>query len=91
MAEGFREVLGAWEELCVAAEAYRELDAERVLVLFQFSGRGKRSGLEVGQIRTKAAQVFHVRDGKVTRLVHYLDHEHALAELGLPPEHDERE
>jgi hypothetical protein len=48
MTEGFRGFLSAWEEARVEAEQYRELDAERVLVLFHFSARGKRSGLEAG-------------------------------------------
>ena len=83
MTQGFRGFLRAWEEARVEAEQYCELDAERVLVLFHFSARGKRSGLEAGQIRTEGAQVFHVRGGKVTRLVQYLDREHAFADLGL--------
>ena len=43
------------------------------------SGRGKISGLELGQIRTEWATHMHVHRGKVTRLVIYLDREHALA------------
>jgi ketosteroid isomerase-like protein len=86
MAEGWRGVLTAWEEFRAEAEEYRELDGERVLVLAQFSARGKRSGLEVGQMRAKAANLFHVRGGKVTRLVFYFDRERALADLGLAPE-----
>ena len=83
MAEGWREWLGAWEELRVEADEYRELDDERVLVLVHWSGRGKTSGLELGPMRTKGASLFHVRDGKVTRLVLYLDRELGLEELGL--------
>ena len=61
-------------------DEYRELDSERVLALDHFSGRGKTSGLEIGQIRTKAAALFHLRDGKVTRLVLYWDRERAFAD-----------
>jgi ketosteroid isomerase-like protein len=86
MVEGWREFLSAWEEWRGEAEEYRELDEERGLVLGQFTARGKTSGLEVAQLRTKGANVFHVRDGKVTRLVIYHDHERALVDLGLAPE-----
>ena len=67
----------------VEAEQFRELDAERVLVLYHIRGRGKRNGLEAEQIRTEGAQLFHLRDGKVTKLVQYLDRGHAFADLGL--------
>jgi ketosteroid isomerase-like protein len=83
MAEGWRDVLGAWESLRGEVEAYRELDADRVLVLFRYGGRGKTSGLELGHVGAKSAQVFHVRDGKVTRLVTYWVRDRALADLGL--------
>jgi ketosteroid isomerase-like protein len=63
MVEGFRDFLSAWEEYGIEAEAYRELDDERVLALAHFSGRGKTSGLDVGQMRAKGACLFHLRDG----------------------------
>jgi ketosteroid isomerase-like protein len=90
IAQGWREYLSAREDFRSDAREYRELDDGRVLVLAQFSARGKRSGLEVGQIWTKGASLFHVRDGKVTKLVNYWDRERALAELDLAPEADSR-
>jgi ketosteroid isomerase-like protein len=69
--------------LNVEAQEYRELDDERVLVLSRYSGRGKTSGLELGQIGAKAATLFHIRDGKVTRFVGYWDRDRAFADLGL--------
>jgi ketosteroid isomerase-like protein len=86
MAAGVRDFLSAWEEFRVAVDDYRELAGDRVLVLAHFSGRGKTSGLELGQMRTEGANLFHFRDGKVTRLVHYLVRERALAELGVGTE-----
>jgi ketosteroid isomerase-like protein len=86
MAAGFRDFLSAWDDWRIEAEEYRELDDERVLVLYRRSGRGKASGLEVGQISSMAANVFHVRNGKVTRLAVYWDSGRALADLGLAPE-----
>ena len=78
-----RSLFGALADFRNEAEDYRELDAERVLVLTHVSGRGKTSGLQVGQIGTKGANLFHIRDGKVTRLVLHWDREQALADLGL--------
>ena len=83
MAVAFRDFLSTWEQIRVAAGEYREVDGGRVLVLVSFSGHGKTSGLELAQIPTKPANVFHVRGGKVTRLVLYWDQERALADLGL--------
>jgi ketosteroid isomerase-like protein len=83
MAEGWRGFLSAWSGFRGDADEYRVLDDDRVLVLNQFSARGKASGLEVGQIRTKSANLFHIRDGKVTRLVVYFDRDRAFADLGL--------
>ena len=91
MASTHRDFLAAWEDWGVEVEECRELDAERVLVLFHFSGRGKRSGLDIGKIGTKGASLFHVRGDKVTRLVQYLDRKRAFADLGLAPETGSRE
>ena len=83
MAEGARANLEVWDEIRFELDEYRELDDERVLALHAYSGRGKASGLEIEQMRAKGAQVFHIRGGKVTRLVHYWDSQRAFADLGL--------
>jgi ketosteroid isomerase-like protein len=88
MAEGFRDFLGAWDEYRVEADEFRELDLERVLVLDHGVGRGRTSGLELGQMRANGAHLFHIRDGMVTRHVAYWDRERALSDLGLAPEAD---
>lgn len=62
------------------------------LVLTRWIGRGKTSGLvfgvESGQLRATGANLFHCRDGKVTRVLLYLDRRRAVADLGLAPEVD---
>ncbi|HME03887.1 MAG TPA: hypothetical protein VKG38_12765 [Solirubrobacteraceae bacterium] len=83
MREGERRLLDAWEGFGSGAEEYRELDDERVLVLTYRRGRGKRSGLELEQLGATGADLFHVRAGKVTKLVLYGNRERALADLGL--------
>ncbi len=79
-APGIEAFVALWETLRFDAEQYRELDDGSVLVMSRMRGRGASSGVEVNQRR---ASVFHVRDGKVTRLALYWDPERALADLGL--------
>jgi ketosteroid isomerase-like protein len=81
-----RDWVNAWEDYRVQAYEYRELGDERILVLFRYSGRGKVSGLELGELAMNGAGVFDVRDAKVTRLVAYWDRDRALADLGLAPD-----
>ena len=82
LAQGWGSWLGAWDDFRAEVEDYREIDGERVLVLNHFRGRGKTSGLELGHMRVDAANLFHVRGGRVTRLVTYLDRETALDAAG---------
>jgi ketosteroid isomerase-like protein len=83
MAEGFRDLVNVWERYRIEASEYREVDGGRVLVLVHGSGRGKTSGLELGQVQAPGAGLLHVRGRKVTRYVIYFDRERALADLGL--------
>ena len=70
----------SWEEYHSEAIEFRELDDERLLVLTFARGRGKASGMEIGQER---ANLFHLRGGRVTRLVAYWDRERALADVSV--------
>jgi ketosteroid isomerase-like protein len=83
MTASVRGFMSAWEDYGITAEDLRELDDERVLALVRLSGRGKASGLEIAETDAQGAEVWHVRDGTVTRLVMYWDRERALADLGL--------
>lgn len=80
--EGWGDFLSAWQDFRHQADGYHELDDERILVLFHFSGRGKASGVQVEQTGGKAAAVFHLRDGKVTRIVLHFDRAAALESVG---------
>jgi ketosteroid isomerase-like protein len=83
LAEGARATLNTWENFRIEVDEYRELDSERVLVLFEFRGRGKSSSFDLGEIQSGGLHLFHIRDGKVERLVRYFDRERAFADLGL--------
>jgi len=77
---GWREWLTVWENFHAEADEYRVLDDERVLVFGRMSGRGRASGVLSG---TETVNLFHIHNGKVTRLVLYSSRQRALADLGL--------
>ena len=83
IARGVREILSPWKDLCDVIDEYRELDDERVLVLLRFDLRGKTSGLGLDASWTRGAEIVHIKQGRVTRIVKYFDRDHALADLGL--------
>jgi ketosteroid isomerase-like protein len=85
MWEGWSGRLKAWEEHRSELDECRALDHDRVLALHHVVARGKTSGMNLGQARSTGAIVFQIRDGRVTRLVIYLDRAHALADLELAP------
>jgi ketosteroid isomerase-like protein len=81
--EALRSFESAWADYRRQVEEYRELDDERVLVVHQRSGRFTASGIEVTEFAGRGAAVWHIRDGKVTRVVGYWDADRAYADLGL--------
>ena len=82
VAERWRAYLSAWENLRAEAEEYREIDRERVLVLARNRGVGRTSGLDLARIGD-SANVFHIRAGRVCKLILYWDRERALADLEI--------
>jgi ketosteroid isomerase-like protein len=46
-------------------------------------GHGKASGLDLAELDTRGAVVYHVHDGRLTKIVGYYDRDRALADLGL--------
>jgi ketosteroid isomerase-like protein len=83
MRERFRGWLSLWQDYRIRAEDYRDIDDERVLVVFRFVGTGRGSGIDIAQVRANGAHLFHLHGGRVTKLVNYADATLAFADLGL--------
>jgi len=83
MRAAWREALSAFDRLDVEIERYVPLEGGRVLVLMHNRGRGKTSGFDLGDLQTRGANVFHVRNGKVTQLILYRERARAFEDLGL--------
>ena len=82
MAKTWSGRMSAFDDFRVMVSEYRELDEERILVLLRHYGRGRSSGLDIDDM-SPGATLVHVLDGRVTRLVLYVDTDLALADLGL--------
>ena len=70
--QAWRQFLDAWEGHQIEVDEYRELDASRVLVLGAFRARGKASGVDLEQLRTAGANVFHLREREGDQARHLL-------------------
>ena len=82
MAEAWREALSAWEEFRAEADEYR-CARRRARARAQALQRARQDERTGGRGHTdEGANLFHIRDGKVTRLVLYWDRESALADAG---------
>jgi uncharacterized protein len=69
-----RAWLDGWEHWRAEAEEYLEF-GDHVVVLANYYGRGKGSGVEIHQ---EGAHVFELRDGKVVRLEIFATRERAI-------------
>ena len=75
----FEVVSDTWEEFQVVPDGFRDL-GDRVLVLGRAEGRGRSSGVRVD---TPLGTVVEFRDGKMSRIRAYLDHDEASRAAGL--------
>ena len=75
LTKGFARFLGAWESIRVDLEEVTA-HGERVVVMTRWHGRSKGTGIEVDQ---RVAQVYELRDGKVTRVRQFRSLDEALA------------
>jgi ketosteroid isomerase-like protein len=81
MDAAWREWLRGWEGFRAEPFEYRAIDDGRILVLVRNRGRGKLSGLEFEE--RSVGNYFELKDGRVTKLVVYLDGARALSDLGF--------
>ena len=87
MATGYRGYIDVYENVRIDVEQVRELDDETVVALFRRIGRAKTSGIvELPGREMEGAVIFHLRGGRVSRLVLYFERERALVDLGLTAE-----
>jgi ketosteroid isomerase-like protein len=74
--ERMREV---WEEFRGFVTEYRDL-GERVLWIGRLEGRGRASGIPLD---VALDVLYDLRDGEISRMHSYLDHDEALRAAGL--------
>jgi ketosteroid isomerase-like protein len=85
MVELWRSMLDAWVNLRAVPESFHELDDGRILVFLRNEGRGRSSGIDIQEISVESANLFELRDGKVTKLVLYWERQRALDAVGFSP------
>ena len=86
MVELWRSMLDAWVNLRAVPESFHELDDGRILVFLRNEGRGRSSGIDVQEISVESANLFDLRDGKVTKLVLYWERQRAVDAVGFRPD-----
>lgn len=70
-----------WEGFEGVIEEVRELDDDRVLVVWRWGGHGKTSGVNVAQFHPLGATLLEFRDERVAALTFYADADEAFADV----------
>ena len=73
--DSFAEWMEPWDEHKIEAEEFVECGDDQVLATIHLTARGEHTGMEVDQ---HFFQVYTLRDGKIIRMVEYLDRARAL-------------
>jgi len=85
--EGARRFIREWTDAFkswqIEVEAIRDAGDDRVVAVMRQRGRSKSSGLPVDM---RYAQVWTIRDGKLSRMEMYADADEALKAMGLAAE-----
>jgi ketosteroid isomerase-like protein len=76
----FIEWLEPWDEHHIELEELVEAGEDRALVTLHIRARGEHSGMEIDQ---RFFQVYTVAEGKVRRMVEYVDRDQAQEAAGL--------
>jgi ketosteroid isomerase-like protein len=76
----WRDYEATWEDREIELEDVRELDGERVLVLFTERARGRASGVET---QASPGAIWTLRDGKIAGFRAWIDRADALRAAGL--------
>ena len=70
----------SWDQHRIEPEEFIESGEDRVLAVIRLTARGEGSGMEIDQ---RFFQVYTVREGKIVRMVEYVDRSPALEAAGL--------
>jgi len=86
MTDAWRDFLRAWEEFRPRLISTASSTANASWCSSSSAGAARRAGWRSGRSGQRGAALWHIRGGKATRVVLYLDRERAFADLGLAPE-----
>jgi ketosteroid isomerase-like protein len=76
----YRRWFGSWEGVEIAPQRFIDVDDNRVLVLLEFRGTGRESGIEVSMA---TGDLYTLRDGRIVQATGYPDQRDALDAVGL--------
>jgi uncharacterized protein len=81
VAQSFAEWIEPWQGHRIEPEEFVDCGDDQVLVAVHLSARGKHSGMEIDQ---RFFQIYTVKEGKIRRMVEYVDRARALEAAGMP-------